>query len=135
MNRCVITSLFLSGRTSWRDEPPPGTAAAEPGLVADSPERPPPRPWPRLLCRMKNGLARSDTHSAPASRTSSGWIHMSGDSGRREPGAKTIRSQDGPEPRRGKKSRKSSEQLTGHHFRLRLQDPPPRLRHPKDQKV
>lgn len=44
---------------------------------AHSPERPPPRPCPRLLCKMKNGLARSDTHSAPASNTSSGWIHIS----------------------------------------------------------
>lgn len=58
---------------------------------ANSPERPPPRPCPRLLCKMKNGLARSDTHSAPASSTSSGWIHISGRSlltVRRDPSAR-----------------------------------------------
>lgn len=44
----------------------------------NSPDSPPPRPCPLLLCKMKNGLARSDTHSAPASSTSSGWIHISG---------------------------------------------------------
>lgn len=37
---------------------------------------PPPRPCPFLLCRMKYGFARSLTHSALASNTSSGVIHM-----------------------------------------------------------
>lgn len=47
------------------------------GTEPNSPDSPPPRPCPLLLCRMKNGLARSDTHRAPANRTSSGSIHIS----------------------------------------------------------
>lgn len=41
-----------------------------------SPVRPPPLPWPRRRCSTKKGLARSVTHSALATSTSSGPSHI-----------------------------------------------------------
>lgn len=43
-----------------------------------SPVRPPPLPWPRRRCSTKKGLARSVTHSALATSTSSGPSHIAG---------------------------------------------------------
>lgn len=76
---------------SWAASPGPlvlGPAARRPllarpaatptGPVAArlSPVRPPPLPWPRRRCSTKKGLARSVTHSALATSTSSGASHI-----------------------------------------------------------
>lgn len=65
-------------RVDLYQQPPPLFPRTERNRTEPNlPDSPPPRPCPLLLCRTKNGLARSETHRAPANRTSSGSIHMS----------------------------------------------------------
>lgn len=66
----------------------PAAAPTGPATARLSPVRPPPLPWPRRRCSTKKGLARSVTHSALATSTSSGPSHIAAprSPGRRGPG-------------------------------------------------
>lgn len=75
----------------------PGRAEASPQPRRASPVRPPPLPCPRRRWSKKKGLARSVTHSAPASSTSSGPSHIAA----------------GPPPRRSAAERSGTEGLGG----------------------
>lgn len=65
----------LSGRVVRPHHPARPSRSAAARL---SPVRPPPLPWPRRRCSTKKGFARSVTHSALATSTSSGASHIVG---------------------------------------------------------